>query len=68
MLVWMGDFNYRIDASYEHAKELAHRNQLTDLLAKVGCCRSLKRNLHVKHSFISGSSSEMLLQLLLKHN
>ena len=35
MLVWMGDFNYRIDATYEHAKELAHRNQLTELLAKV---------------------------------
>ena len=35
MLVWMGDFNYRIDCTYEHAKELAHRNQLAELLAKV---------------------------------
>lgn len=38
MLVWMGDFNYRIDCTYEHAKELAHRNQLAELLAKVPLC------------------------------
>lgn len=35
MLVWLGDLNYRIDSTYEHAKELAHRNQLSELLAKV---------------------------------
>ncbi|BDA49078.1 probable type I inositol polyphosphate 5-phosphatase 12 [Coccomyxa sp. Obi] len=34
MLVWLGDLNYRIDSTYEHAKELAHRNQLAELLAK----------------------------------
>ncbi|CAL8463974.1 g3509 [Coccomyxa elongata] len=34
MLVWLGDLNYRIDSTYEHAKELAHRNQLSELLAK----------------------------------
>ncbi len=35
MLVWLGDLNYRINSTYEHAKELAHRNQLSELLAKV---------------------------------
>jgi hypothetical protein len=36
MLVWMGDFNYRIDCIYEEAKELVRRNDLQALLAKVG--------------------------------
>lgn len=35
MLVWLGDFNYRIDCIYEEAKELVRRNDLQTLLAKV---------------------------------
>ena len=35
MVVWLGDFNYRIELSFEVAKEKARRKLLTDLLAKV---------------------------------
>lgn len=35
MVIWLGDFNYRIDLSFEVAKEKARRKLLTDLLAKV---------------------------------
>ena len=43
LLVWLGDFNYRIDVSYEVAKEKIRRNtrqSLDELLAQVGmlCC------------------------------
>ena len=35
MVIWLGDFNYRIELSFEIAKEKARRKLLTDLLAKV---------------------------------
>lgn len=35
MLVWLGDFNYRIDGSYEAVKEHAIRNELAPLLELV---------------------------------
>ena len=35
MLVWLGDFNYRVDAEYGEAKGLVRRNDLAPLLAKV---------------------------------
>ncbi len=42
MLVWLGDFNYRIDGPYEAVKERAIRNELGPLLELVrssrGCC------------------------------
>jgi hypothetical protein len=31
----MGDFNYRLDAGYEEAKEAVRRNDLASLLAKA---------------------------------
>lgn len=36
MLVWLGDFNYRIDGAYESVKERAIRNELGPLLELVG--------------------------------
>ena len=36
MLVWLGDFNYRIDGGYEAVKERAIRNELAPLLQMVG--------------------------------
>lgn len=36
MLVWLGDFNYRIDGAYEAVKERAIRNELGQLLELVG--------------------------------
>lgn len=36
MLVWLGDFNYRIDGGYEAVKERAIRNELGPLLELVG--------------------------------
>ena len=41
MLVWLGDFNYRVDAEYGEAKGLVRRGDLSPLLAKVPlstCC------------------------------
>lgn len=38
-LVWLGDFNYRIEGQYEHVKELALRGDLGPLLA----CDQLRR-------------------------
>jgi hypothetical protein len=35
MLVWLGDFNYRIDGGYEAVKERAIRNELPPLLELV---------------------------------
>lgn len=35
MLVWLGDFNYRVDAEYGEAKGLVRRNDLSPLLSKV---------------------------------
>lgn len=35
MLVWVGDFNYRINCSYEEAKEGIRRGRLEQLLAKA---------------------------------
>ena len=35
MLVWLGDFNYRVDAEYGEAKSLVRRNDLSPLLSKV---------------------------------
>ena len=35
MVIWLGDFNYRIELSFEVAKEKARRKLLTELLAKV---------------------------------
>ena len=35
MVIWLGDFNYRVELSFEVAKEKARRKLLTDLLAKV---------------------------------
>ena len=35
MLVWLGDFNYRVDAEYAEAKGLVRRNDLSLLLSKV---------------------------------
>ena len=35
MLVWLGDFNYRVDAEYAEAKGLVRRNDLLPLLSKV---------------------------------
>jgi hypothetical protein len=35
MLVWLGDFNYRVDAEYAEAKSLVRRNDLSPLLSKV---------------------------------
>lgn len=36
MLVWLGDFNYRIDGPYEAVKERAIRNELGVLADMVG--------------------------------
>ena len=36
MVIWLGDFNYRVELTFEVAKEKARRKLLTDLLAKVG--------------------------------
>jgi hypothetical protein len=38
MLVWLGDFNYRIDGGYEAVKERAIRNELGPLLELVSPC------------------------------
>ena len=35
LLVWAGDFNYRVEASYEDAKDKVRRGRLEDLLAKA---------------------------------
>ena len=35
MLVWAGDFNYRIEASYEDALDHINRNELDWLLERV---------------------------------
>jgi hypothetical protein len=35
LLVWMGDFNYRVDTTYEEAKEAVRRKALESLLEKV---------------------------------
>ena len=41
LLLWMGDFNYRIDGSYEEVKERAIRNELGPLLAADQCRREM---------------------------
>lgn len=35
MVVWLGDFNYRIDTSFENAKEKSRRKMLAELLELV---------------------------------
>lgn len=35
MLIWMGDFNYRVNVSYEDCKDAIRRKQLHLLLEKV---------------------------------
>lgn len=35
MLVWLGDFNYRINCTYEEAKESIQHGWIKELLAKV---------------------------------
>lgn len=35
LLVWLGDFNYRVDAHYDQAKEAVRRGDLQALLAKA---------------------------------
>lgn len=34
-MVWAGDFNYRVDAHYDQAKEAVRRGDLQALLAKA---------------------------------
>ncbi|KAL4853623.1 Type II inositol polyphosphate 5-phosphatase 15 [Chlorella vulgaris] len=41
MLVWLGDFNYRIDGGYEAVKERAIRNELPPLLELDQCRREM---------------------------
>lgn len=43
LLVWMGDFNYRIDADYDEVFELIDKGQLRALLAHDQCIREMKR-------------------------
>ena len=40
MVVWLGDFNYRLDTTFENAKEKARRHMLAELLELVHelCC------------------------------
>ena len=51
LVVWLGDFNYRIDTTFEDAKEKARRKMLTQLLELVRlcarCCPSAAALLHV---------------------
>ena len=35
MLIWLGDFNYRVNCSYEDAKEYIQHGWIKELLAKV---------------------------------
>ena len=35
MLVWLGDFNYRINCSYDDAKDYIQHGWIKELLAKV---------------------------------
>lgn len=35
MLVWLGDFNYRVNCSYEEAKEYIQQGWIKELLAMV---------------------------------
>jgi len=35
MLIWLGDFNYRVDCSYKEAKEYIQQGWIKELLAKV---------------------------------
>ncbi len=51
LVVWLGDFNYRIDTTFEDAKEKARRKMLTQLLELVRShahyCPSAAALLHV---------------------
>lgn len=35
MLVWLGDFNYRVNCSYDDAKDYIQQGWIKELLAKV---------------------------------
>lgn len=39
MLVWAGDFNYRVEASYEEALARIEQNELEWLLEKARFCK-----------------------------
>lgn len=41
MVVWLGDFNYRLDTTFENAKEKARRHMLAELLELVHELRCL---------------------------
>ena len=47
MLVWLGDFNYRVDAEYGEAKGLVRRNDLSPLLSKV--CTDLQADSYITY-------------------
>lgn len=44
LLVWVGDFNYRVDMSYHEALEAIQQNQLREMLKKDQCRREMSRN------------------------
>ena len=50
MLVWMGDFNYRINCSYEDAKENIRRGRLETLLERVRHCAQRSNYVTSTHS------------------
>jgi hypothetical protein len=35
MLIWLGDFNYRVNCSYQEAKDYIQQGWIKELLAKV---------------------------------
>ena len=51
MLVWMGDFNYRINCGYEDAKENIRRGRLETLLERVRHCPRAQHlcDIHTRH-------------------
>ena len=36
ILIWLGDFNYRVNCSYEDAKEYIQHGWIKELLSKAG--------------------------------
>lgn len=44
LLVWVGDFNYRVDMSYHEALEAIEQNRLRDMLEKDQCRREMSKN------------------------
>ena len=43
MLIWLGDFNYRVNCSYEDAKEYIQHGWIKELLAKARVQASYSR-------------------------